>query len=543
MGEDEGQGHLQIFLMGPFRLISADGQEIVLRAAKARGLIALLAVSPVFRRSRIWLQDKLWSDRGREQASASLRQALSQLRDELGALDCVLQASRDDIWLNPSRIKVFDKVQGTDQAEFLEGLDLRDPEFEAWLRTERMARLPAVAQSTKTIAAPPQTRAGKARPVYIVAQGAPRSTERLYEDIFVDCLECSLRESLTVDVYRRDPPAIEIDPLIMAVQAFAVSGQGHGLRVHIEEGRRRRTLWTGMRIVPASGAPPVEHKDVLALAYEATEALADAQLLDRLRSREQLDSSLMARMAIRKIFMLTPDELERADLLLDQAFEIDAHPQFLAWRIQLRVIQQLERHPQGQSASHELPKLIADALALDPTNSMVLAATANAKLLIDGDVVAGVEIARASLRMNASNPFAWDCLSIALLMNGAAEEAHRHQMWANQIAARYPIRHFRDMGAALTSVVTNRHEDALKLAQTAHAMAQSFRPPLRYLTALNGANGQHEAAITYAARLRELEPDFSFERLLSDSAYPVAALRRSGLLTSGALRELRHHSL
>ena len=74
-------------------------------------------------------------------------------------------------------------------------------------------------------------------------------------------------------------------------------------------------------------------------------------------------------------------------------------------------------------------------------------------------------------------------------------------------------------------------------------MAPSFRPPLRYLTALNGANGQHEAAITYAARLRELEPDFSFERLLSDSAYPVAALRRSGLLTSGALRELRHHSL
>jgi hypothetical protein len=117
----------------------------------------------------------------------------------------------------------------------------------------------------------------------------------------------------------------------------------------------------------------------------------------------------------------------------------------------------------------------------------VQGAVANAKLLVGGDANAGVELARTSLRMGPANPLAWDCLSLALLSSGALEEAHRHQMTANAIAARLPIRHFWDMGECLTSIVTGRHEQARRLEQSARAILAAFRPTLRYLTALAGA--------------------------------------------------------
>jgi Flp pilus assembly protein TadD len=176
-------------------------------------------------------------------------------------------------------------------------------------------------------------------------------------------------------------------------------------------------------------------------------------------------------------------------------------------------------------------------LLLDPTNAMVLAACSNARMLVEGDLPAATELARSSLRMNPSNPFAWDCLSISMLLSGDREQAHQHQLRANVIAARSAIRHFWDMGVCLTSVATGRLDDALRMAQSASALVPSFRPPLRYLTALHAAAGDHDRALVAARRLVQLEPDFTIDRLRNDRAYPVSALQRSGLLQSDGLRD------
>ncbi len=533
-------GRLRLRLAGPFRLETADGAEVSVKAAKNRGLVALLALAPEGRRSRIWLQDKLWSDRGREQASASLRQGLAQLRDELGAQAGVLSATREDVRLDLRRIDIATTPPRGIRAEFLEGIDVRDPEFEEWLRDERMARHSAEGAEGAAWGGAPAVRSpGGRKTIFLVAEAARRSPERLFEDLFLDCLERSLAESLPVDVYRRAPDASETDPVILIVQCFGAMAAQSGLRVRIEQGRAGRTLWTGMRMVPCRGAPPVDHHEVLSLTFEATEALADSLLLDRVRKRAPLDAALMGRLAIRKIFTMARDEIAQADAMLTEAFGLDPHPNFLAWRIQLRVIQRLERHaPVEESGALEIAELRERAIALDPSNSMVLAASANAKLLIDNDLEAGTKLARASLRMNAANPFAWDCLSIGLLMSGAHEEAHQYQLRANEIASRFPIRHFWEMGACLTSVVTRRTDDAIRLARSASALAPSFRPPLRYLAALHAVAGDAEAAAKAAEKLRRIEPDFSLDRLLHDPSYPITSLRRSGLLESGSLREL-----
>ena len=69
--------HVFLDLVGPLCLRDAAGMDLTPRGRKSQGSPALVAVSPALRRSRSWLQDKLWSDRPQEQGSASLRQYLT----------------------------------------------------------------------------------------------------------------------------------------------------------------------------------------------------------------------------------------------------------------------------------------------------------------------------------------------------------------------------------------------------------------------------------------------------------------------------------
>ena len=86
-------------LNGQFRVFDAAERDITPRGIKERGLLALLVLSPGQRRTRIWLQDKLWSDRSPEQASGSCRQALSNIRNAFGPAALHLQSDRSAVWI------------------------------------------------------------------------------------------------------------------------------------------------------------------------------------------------------------------------------------------------------------------------------------------------------------------------------------------------------------------------------------------------------------------------------------------------------------
>jgi hypothetical protein len=129
-------------LAGPFRLREARGADLTPKSRKAQGLLALVGTSPCMRRSRHWLQDKLWSDRGAEQGSASLRQCLTDIRSTLRDHRGCFRTDSGWVSLDPGRVLVNTTVSERDEeanVEFLEGLDIRDPEFEHWLRDQRLS--------------------------------------------------------------------------------------------------------------------------------------------------------------------------------------------------------------------------------------------------------------------------------------------------------------------------------------------------------------------------------------------------------------------
>ena len=169
---DQGQSRdiiraseVSLALLGPVRLGDLGGRDLTPRSRKTRALLVIIALSrtPV---SRARLSDLLWGDRGEEQARASLRQALYELRGlaEAGALT----ADRQSVCLGP-------KVLATDVAELehlvaskdCDGLaealgsvlwplaaDLDDvtPEFDDWLRDERARLATTLVQGSVAVA-------------------------------------------------------------------------------------------------------------------------------------------------------------------------------------------------------------------------------------------------------------------------------------------------------------------------------------------------------------------------------------------------------
>jgi hypothetical protein len=150
---------LLLRLAGPLRLLRRDGTDATPSSAKGRALLALLGTAPALRRSRSWIQDKLWSARAPGQGAASLRQTLHRLREAIGGDAGWLVSQAGWLALDPARVRVVLEPEPEDwdatggPPEFCEGLDVADPEFEDWIRNFRLAYEDRLAEAEATPAA------------------------------------------------------------------------------------------------------------------------------------------------------------------------------------------------------------------------------------------------------------------------------------------------------------------------------------------------------------------------------------------------------
>lgn len=147
------QSLCRFFLLGPFSISDPNGMPLTPKAQKTCAMLAMLALSPRATRTRVWLRDKLWSDRGEEQGAASLRQALLDARRSFGGLsDQLIVADKKSVSLCLDKISIdtelllaeaekstqdLERLRRSVNEDLLEGMDIRDPEFEDWLVLER----------------------------------------------------------------------------------------------------------------------------------------------------------------------------------------------------------------------------------------------------------------------------------------------------------------------------------------------------------------------------------------------------------------------
>jgi tetratricopeptide (TPR) repeat protein len=522
---------LRLFLYGRFRLETASGDDRAPKSAKSQALLALLATNETGGRGRLWLQKRLWPKKEADKASTSLRQALSEIRRSLGDDREILEADRRSVNLDLSRIDVVPAAPG---AEFLEGIQLMDGDHAIgdWLDHHRAVVAPQPAQQmfTDTYV----QRAIPARPIVVFQTQSDKNSDlALIEDIFVDCVARSMRETLSADV-RIEGVTVDPNAFRVEVQAYRGEGATVGIRSRVRHGSPDTLVWSGMTSTQLHGAPPVEDLQIVSLGNQLIDALAEAMTGQITDTKDIRDANLLTRLAIRRIFTLKPENLLEADNMLAMAEELGAGALSSAWRAQLRVIQHVELHDgRSENLPDEARKLAVLAMEREPMNSMVVAAVANTRLVLDKDVNVCMELARRSVRLNPANPLAWNSLATAKLYAGDIGEAHVLAVRAQKISSGSPFGHWWDFGRCLTAALTGRKAEALQLAEAAHALSPEFRPPLRYLTALYAADERYDDALRTAERLKKLEPDFTFERMAKDETYPISPLRWGGLLDSG----------
>ena len=129
-----------VLVMNPDVAIAPDALQLAAKhmaSAKQCAMLALLATAPNGKRTRPWLQDTLWSLSGPDLGRASLRRALSDLRQRLGDVFAeIFEVTNDAIRLRLDRIEVI----GTPaDGAFLEGIDIPEEGFEDWLTQQRQA--------------------------------------------------------------------------------------------------------------------------------------------------------------------------------------------------------------------------------------------------------------------------------------------------------------------------------------------------------------------------------------------------------------------
>jgi DNA-binding SARP family transcriptional activator/tetratricopeptide (TPR) repeat protein len=140
-------------LFGAFQLEVEAGKAVSLPTKKTKALLAYLAFHDNQPHERAKLAALLWADSAETQARESLRQTLSALRRALPGIDAhALVTLGDTVTLRSEGLSIdtvefgqfangnaadLERAAGLYRGEFLEGFDLRAPEFETWLLSAR----------------------------------------------------------------------------------------------------------------------------------------------------------------------------------------------------------------------------------------------------------------------------------------------------------------------------------------------------------------------------------------------------------------------
>lgn len=147
---------MQLRLFGGFSLLDERSEPVVVPSKRGRALLAYLALKRTRTESREAVVDLLWPDRFKEQAQASLRQVLYELRKLAGGRESLVSATRSDIALGQGidacDVWAFEACSGKDglagaeqrlrlyRGGFLDGPLLGPEPFHQWAMIQR-ARL------------------------------------------------------------------------------------------------------------------------------------------------------------------------------------------------------------------------------------------------------------------------------------------------------------------------------------------------------------------------------------------------------------------
>lgn len=526
---------LTLRLFGTVTLTDDEGHDRTPRGAKARAALAMVAMVPEQQRNRRWLEAKLWSDRAPEQASGSLRQVLVQIRQALGPHADCLNADRSSVTLSGIETdRIADARAREEGREFLEGIDIADPEFEHWLVIERSRLSPRQSAAPRGESAFPGGRLA----LTINGSGGADATSLFMGRALADSIGALVSEFADVDVFAPvQPGPAETTEVVMPKRGLTITVDciqepaGYHIRINLASTQSGKVYWSRRTRMDGSAADVLAGDAFPAAVFQAADATYATAATLPAQAHEEIWADGLIASAVRSMYTFDKDRLAIADEKLARAIDLSPTPRAYAWRAQLRQIMAVERtNGDWVQLSADADEYSRKALESPEQNSLVLSLSSQIRVMLDNDPGLGLALAQNALEISPHNAFGLAALSGAHLRNGAFTEALAAARTGSQLAARTTYSAWWQALAGLAAMSMGQLDEATGFYQAAHARSPYFRAPLRHLLVLYSARGDHERAQHIHNLLVQLEPDFTLDRLRYDPSYPAATLRRSALI-------------
>ncbi len=523
---DTKDSELRMVIIGPFRVLDPDGHDLTPRGRKAQGLLAILAFSPEKKRPRRWLESKLWSGRGPEQAGASLRQTLAEIRKSLGQYESILVTDRNDVALSLDGLSIdIDSLQPGEvpDRELLEGLQIRDREFDVWLRSTRIE----FGQIT------PDTVGSSSEGLIlnIISSGENGDDAEVFADIFANEVGQAISER--VNSWRRSqgsapgeqPADIEVSCRIVG------DGDHHGVFVKIIHVVTGRILFSRVFNVDIPLFTYSRKPDIATIVYPAADQAISRFAEVFPKNRPEVAATLLAERAVNKIFSFEPDAIPEAHRLLDQSLSTDPNGLYFAWKALATVFEFVERSREERELIREEVNSYARlAVEMSRDNPLVLSLAALARMVGFADLENSQHLIEQAKALNPMSPFTQLSICLGHMLSQNFQEGYEASRRASMGVMHAKNRHWWDTFHCIASIANGHYNEAIRAGERAVAVAPSFRAAHRHLLPLYASNGSVSKARSTVDALILLEPDFTLERFRNDPEYPVRTLRNTPLM-------------
>lgn len=461
-----------------------------------------------------------------------MRQALTVIRKTLGSAGALLEVEHGYIGLDPTQ---FDVAEDDPEADIVEGLEIREPAFEEWLHEFRTSRMIKSACGDGRASCPtPGTRIEAPR-LFLCKSDAPNVLPVLTE-VLVEHVGQGISEYGGIDVIRREIKGdLRFSRADFIIGAAARSeGTQYTMRLRLEAGFDGRMIWSGVRAADTARQDSIRNPELHKVVNQAV----DTALAEYLKLERQSDlggfPAVRALQAVRAMFRLGDENIDKAGQYLEDAFAADPQGIYLAWQAYRNIVVFGERKVTDRAAvQEEAADLIRQALEISPSSSMIHAIASYVQSMLFRNYLGGFALAQEAIAISAHNPLAWAFQGVARMHLDQRADAFSDVRYAKDISGAGPHRYQLDMLACQAALVAGEYDAALNYGQLARAAAPQYAPPLRYLSALFLQAGRPNEARQALDDLKKLEPGFSIDQML-DQSYPVAALRQTPLLNKVA---------
>ncbi|MHA6325307.1 hypothetical protein [Roseivivax sp. CAU 1753] len=536
-GNEEGFVHIQ--LIGEFRVCDAEGCDCTPSSARARALLAILARTEGRTRARRWLEKCLWSDRAARQASASLRNVLSEIRKALGDKGTHFITDRDNVRLEAVSTDLDACPEDALAAlrtgrDLMENVQVSDPVFAEWLADARARILQDLGQRDRSALQgrlDPADQPRRKLELQVRAFGEQQDGNGAFVGALLgDTMARLIADFGCFSIYKDTGDGTEKPDLVLGVRTLT-AGDDVQVLAGLTARATGEVIWSDNARLDVTAPDLLEQGDVPRLVYHSAARVLTQDLSRQADASVALKVDARVNAAIAAMFTYESAKLRHAERLLAEAFALLPLPRIAAWRSLLRQIMIVERtEPDIQTLYREASEFAQMALVGNDGNALVTSLVAQLLAMLENDTGVSAALAEDAVRISPYNAFSHSAKATVALRAGEAATALRSSCHAASLASQSSSAHWFDTLAGLSAITAGDIPQAVAHLERAHARAPCFRAPMRHLLCLYAAQEAPDRAATMAGKLRAVEPDFDIMRIREDESYPVLTLRRSNLL-------------